>query len=58
MLAGCGTEPMRKEQELFQPTKAQQTLSAGLKQYEEGQYTESLKNLQSASSRAWASATG
>ena len=48
MLAGCGTEPMRKVQELFQPTKAQQTLSAGLKQYEEGQYNESLKNLQSA----------
>ena len=47
-LAGCETEPMRKVQELFQPTKAQQTLSTGLKQYEEGQYAESLKNLQSA----------
>lgn len=47
-LAGCGTEPMRKVQELFQPTKAQQTLSTGLKQYEEGEYADSLKNLLSA----------
>lgn len=47
-LAGCGTEPMRKVQEFFQPTKAQATLSTGLKQYEDGQYAESLKNLQSA----------
>jgi len=47
-LAGCGSEPVRKVQEFFQPTKAQQTLSVGLKQYEEGQYTESLKSLQSA----------
>jgi Tfp pilus assembly protein PilF len=47
-LAGCGTEPVRKAQEFFQPTKAQATLSTGLKQYEDGQYAESLKNLQSA----------
>ena len=47
-LAGCESEPVRKVQELFQPTKAQQTLSVGLKQYEEGQYAESMKNLQSA----------
>jgi Tfp pilus assembly protein PilF len=47
-LAGCSTEQMRKVQEFFEPTKAQQTLNAGLKQYEEGQYAESLKNLQSA----------
>jgi Tfp pilus assembly protein PilF len=47
-LAGCASEPMRKVQEFFQPTKAQQTLSVGLKQYEEGQYAESQKSLQSA----------
>ena len=47
-LAGCETEPVRRVQELFQPTKAQQTLSSGLKQYEDGQYEQSLKSLQSA----------
>ncbi|HKQ27440.1 MAG TPA: TssQ family T6SS-associated lipoprotein [Burkholderiales bacterium] len=47
-LAGCESEPVRKVQEFFQPTKAQQTLSVGLKQYEEGQYAESMKSLQSA----------
>jgi len=47
-LAGCETEPVREVQKLFQPSKAQQTLSAGLKQYEEGQYDQSLKTLQSA----------
>ena len=48
LLAGCGTEPMRKVQDFFQPTKGQQALSAGLKQYEEGQYADSQKSLQSA----------
>jgi Tfp pilus assembly protein PilF len=47
-LTGCETEPVRRAQELFQPSKAQQTLSVGLKQYEEGQYEQSLKSLQSA----------
>ena len=47
-LAGCETEPVREVQKLFQPTKAQQTLSAGLKQYEDGEYDQSLKTLQSA----------
>jgi Tfp pilus assembly protein PilF len=47
-LAGCGTEPARMVQEFLQPTKAQVTLKAGLKQYEEGDYAESLKSLQSA----------
>jgi len=46
-LAGCETEPVREVQKLFQPTKAQQTLSAGLKQYEDGEYDQSLKTLQS-----------
>jgi Tfp pilus assembly protein PilF len=47
-LAGCETDPVREVQKLFEPTKAQQTLSSGLKLYEEGQYEESLKTLQSA----------
>jgi Tfp pilus assembly protein PilF len=47
-LTGCETEPVRKVQELFQPTKAQQMMNVGLKQYEEGQYEQSLKSLQSA----------
>src|SRR5687768_4985560 len=47
-LAGCGTEPMRKVQAFFQPSKGQAALSTGLKQYEDGRYAESLRNLQSA----------
>jgi len=47
-LPGCGTEPMRKVQDFFQPTKGQAALSAGLKQYEDGEYAASLKNLLSA----------
>ena len=47
-LAGCESDPVREVQKLFEPTKAQQTLSAGLKQYEDGQYEQSLKTLQSA----------
>ena len=46
-LAGCETEPVREVQKLFQPTPAQQTLSAGIKQYEDGDYERSLKTLQS-----------
>ena len=47
-LAGCETEPVREVQKLFQPTQAQQALSAGLKLYEDGAYEQSLKTLQSA----------
>ena|SRR2546428_7283283 len=47
-LGGCSTEPVRKVQEFFNPTPAQATLSTGLKQYEDGEYDESLKNLLSA----------
>jgi Tfp pilus assembly protein PilF len=47
-LAGCETDPVRQVQELFQPSKAQQTLSAGLKQYENGRYEQSQKSLHSA----------
>lgn len=47
-LAGCGTEPVRKVQEFFQPSKGQEALGTGLKQYENGQYAESLRSLRSA----------
>ena len=47
-LAGCETDPVRQVQELFQPSKAQQSLSAGLKQYENGRYEQSQKSLHSA----------
>ena len=47
-LAACETEPVRRVQELFQPTQGQQALAAGLKQYENGQYEQSLKTLQGA----------
>lgn len=47
-LAGCGTEPMREIEALFKPNKGEAALAAGLKQYEEGRYADSLKNLQSA----------
>ena len=43
-LAGCETEPVREVQKLFQPTKAQQTLSAGIKQYEDGDYEQSAED--------------
>lgn len=48
VLAGCGTDPVRRLQALFEPAKGEAALAAGLKQYEEGQYPESLRNLTSA----------
>ena len=47
-LAGCGTEPMRELEALFKLNRGEAALASGLKQYEEGRYAESLKNLQSA----------
>jgi Tfp pilus assembly protein PilF len=47
-IAGCETDPVREVQKLFEPSKAQQTLSAGLKQYEDGKYDQSQKSLASA----------
>jgi len=47
-LAACGTEPGRKLQELLQPSKGQAALDEGLRQYEDGAYAESAKNLQGA----------
>ncbi len=48
LLTGCGTEPMRKVQDFLQPNKGEPALKTGLKQYEDGDYAASLKNLQSA----------
>ncbi len=47
-LAGCGTEPMRELEALFNPNRGEAALAVGLKQYENGRYAESLKNLQTA----------
>lgn len=47
-LAGCGTEPMRELEALFKSNRGETSLAAGLKQYEDGRYAESLKHLQSA----------
>lgn len=53
-LTGCGTEPMRELEALFKPSRGEAALATGLKQYEEGHYPESLKNLQSAIDRGLA----
>jgi Tfp pilus assembly protein PilF len=47
-LGGCETDPVRAVQGLFEPSKGQQALSAGLKQYEDGRYEQSQKSLHSA----------
>src|SRR5207245_6618114 len=47
-LAACSSDPMRDIRDLFQPAKAEATFTTGLKQYENGEYAESAKNLQSA----------
>jgi len=52
LLAGCQTEPMRAAQadfkNLFSSSKGEPALAAGLRQYEDGNYAEASKNLQSA----------
>lgn len=52
LLAGCSTPEGRKIQQqfdqLFASPKGQPMLAAGLRQYEDGQYAESAKNLQAA----------
>jgi len=47
-LAACSSEPVRSLQALFQHSKGAPALSAGLRQYEEGEYVRSAKNLQGA----------
>jgi Tfp pilus assembly protein PilF len=48
LLAACSSEPVRGLREMFEPAKGQAALTAGLKQYEAGDYAESAKNLQGA----------
>jgi Tfp pilus assembly protein PilF len=45
---GCATEPGRRFQSLFSPSKGQAALSAGLKQYDEGDYTDAARSLTAA----------
>jgi Tfp pilus assembly protein PilF len=45
-LCGCATEAGRAVKDFFQPTKGRPSLSMGLKQYEDGDYADSAKNLQ------------
>ncbi len=47
-LAACSSEPVRSLQALFQHSKGAPALSAGLRQYEDGQYIQAAKNLQGA----------
>jgi Tfp pilus assembly protein PilF len=46
VLCGCATEPGRAVQNFFQPSKGRAALDRGLKQYEDGDYADSAKNLQ------------
>jgi Tfp pilus assembly protein PilF len=47
-LAACSSDPMGDILDIFQPAKGQAAFTTGLKQYEDGEYAESAKNLQSA----------
>ena len=47
-LSACSTAPGQRLQSLFQPNKGAATLSAGLKQFEDGAYADASKNLHSA----------
>jgi Tfp pilus assembly protein PilF len=52
LLGACASEPVRsvqtKMESLFKSSKGEPALAAGLKQYEEGEYASSAKNLRSA----------
>jgi Tfp pilus assembly protein PilF len=48
VLCGCATEPGRAVQDFFHPSKGRASLTAGLKQYEDGDYADSARNLQAA----------
>jgi Tfp pilus assembly protein PilF len=52
VLTACETQPVRElhasVKDIFQPSKGQDTLKSGLRQYEEGKYGEAAKNLHSA----------
>jgi Tfp pilus assembly protein PilF len=52
LLAGCATgpsgEPANPFAALFQPSKAEQALAVGIKQFEDGEYADATKTLQGA----------
>lgn len=48
VLCGCATEPGRAVQDFFHPSRGHPALATGLKQYEDGDYADSAKNLQAA----------
>ena len=48
LLQGCATEPGRKIQSFFSPSKGHAALTAGLKQYEDGDYADAAKSLSGA----------
>ena len=52
LLAGCATGPGGEIANpfagFFQPSKAEQALAAGIKQFEEGEYADATRSLQSA----------
>src|SRR2546429_4067640 len=50
-LAACSSDPMRDIRDIFQPAKGQATFTTGLKQYDNGEYAESAKNLQRSEER-------
>jgi Tfp pilus assembly protein PilF len=45
VLSACSTQPLR---ELIQSSKGAATLAAGIRQYDEGEYPEAVRNLQAA----------
>lgn len=45
LVQGCATEPGQAIQALFQPSRGEAALRAGLKQYEDGDYVDSQKSL-------------
>jgi Tfp pilus assembly protein PilF len=51
LLAGCATDPVSEIKKslagLFQGSKAEQALAAGVKQFEDGDYADATKSLQS-----------
>jgi Tfp pilus assembly protein PilF len=47
-LCGCATGPGRALQDFFYPSKGRTALDTGLKQYDDGDYADSAKNLQAA----------
>ena len=47
-LCGCATEAGRALQDFFHPSRGHPALATGLKQYDDGDYADSARNLQAA----------